>query len=119
MGDRYIFFRAVAWLCIFLAASTCLHDACLARSLHEGIAGGGLKVQAEDSKDDEVPFLLDAPTDSLASEQGTTINPVFKKWWVWALITTAIAVTAVLAGGGGEDKATEESLPDFPDPPDR
>jgi hypothetical protein len=64
------------------------------------------------------PLLFDTPTDSLGAGGDADVKPVHKRWWVWALVTTGIAVLAVLAGGGEEDK-TPEDLPDFPDPPNR
>ena len=64
----------------------------------------------------EDPLLFDTPADSLGTG-GRNIQPLYRRWWVWALVTTAIAVTAVLVGG--DAKEAEEDLPGFPDPPSR
>jgi hypothetical protein len=58
------------------------------------------------------------PTDSLETGDSRSFRSVTRKWWIWALLTTAVAITAVLVGGGEEKKA-EEDLPGFPEPPDR
>jgi hypothetical protein len=110
-------FKALCWLCIGLALSTCTYDACLAQSPEEEATPDSLGVEAEDLRVGEDLLLVDTPADSLETHN-PSIQPLHKKWWVWALVTTAIAVTAVLVGGG-EAKDTEEDLPGFPDPPNR
>jgi hypothetical protein len=110
-------FKVLCWLCIGLALSTCAYDACLAQSPEEGVTPDSLDGGAEDLRVGEEVLLVDTPADTVSST-GQNIQPFHKKWWVWAIVTTAIAVTAVLVGGG-EEKKTEEDLPDFPDPPDR
>jgi len=110
-------FKALCWLCVGLALSTCAYDACLAQSPEEDAIPDSLDVEAEDLQAGQEELLVDTPADTLGSD-GRDIQPLHRKWWVWALVTTAIAVTAVLVGGG-EEKETEENLPDFPDPPDR
>ena len=110
-------FKALCWLCIGLALSTCAYDTCLAQSPEEGVTPDSLEVDAEGLRVGEEILLIDTPADSVGTDS-RDIQPFHKKWWVWALVTTAIAVTAVLVGGG-EEKKTEEDLPDFPDPPDR
>ena len=110
-------FKALCWLCVGLAVSTCTHEACLAQDPVEEPTPDSLAVETMDLEAAEDVLLMDTPGDSPESG-GSNVQPLHKKWWVWALVTTAIAVTAVLVGGG-EEKKTEEDLPGFPDPPTR
>jgi hypothetical protein len=124
-------FKAVCWLCVGLTLSTCSYDLCLAQDTHEGAPPDSLNDESAPASDRPASERVEehiwvnkdaalfAPfSDSLATKSGSSINPLFKKWWFWAFVTTAIALTAVLLGGGEEKKA-EEDLPGFPDPPDR
>ena len=110
-------FKVLCWLCVGLALSTCTYDACLAQSTDEQPTPDSLDVKIENLRTGDDPLLFDTPADSLGTGD-RNIQPLHKKWWVWALVTTAIAITAVLVGGG-EAKETEEDLPGFPDPPNR
>jgi hypothetical protein len=110
-------FKALCWLCIGLALSTCTYDACLAQSPEDEAVPDTVGVKIENLRALEDPLIVDTPADSTGSG-GENVHPLYRKWWVWALVTTAIAVAAVLIGGG-ETKKTEEDLPDFPDPPAR
>jgi hypothetical protein len=110
-------FKALCWLCVGLALTTCMYDACLAQNPEEEATPDSLGVEIEDLEASEDLLLDDTPADSINDGDGIT-QPIYRKWWVWALVTTAIAVTAVLVGGSGA-KETEEDLPGFPDPPAR
>lgn len=110
-------FKVLCWLCVGLALSTCTYEACLAQSPEEEATPDSLGVEIESLQAGEGLLLFDTPADSLGTG-GRNIQPLYRKWWVWALVTTALAVTAVLVGGG-DPKQTEEDLPGFPDPPNR
>jgi hypothetical protein len=109
-------FKVLCWLCIGLALSTCTYEACLAQTTEEETTPDSLGVETETLQAGEDPLLFDTPADSPGTG-GRRIQPLYKRWWVWALVTTAIAVTAVLVGG--DAKEAEEDLPGFPDPPSR
>jgi hypothetical protein len=110
-------FRAFCWFCVVLALSTCAYEACLAQVPEDEAVPDSLDIEVQNLNTGEDPLLLDTPADT-PGEEGRNIQPLYRKWWVWALVTTAIAVTAVLVGGG-DAKETEEDLPGFPDPPNR
>ena len=124
---KHRFFKAMCWLCIGLAISTCTYNACLAQETDQAAPPDSLGGAAEPSLDDVINAIVnedtvfvaaDTPVDSLGSDGDKEVQPVYRKWWVWALVTTGLAVTAVIAGGS-EAKRTEEDLPGFPDPPAR
>ncbi len=110
-------FKALCWLCVGLALSTCTYDACLAQGTGEEVTPDSLGVETGHLQTVEDGLLFDTPADSLGTGDGN-IQPLYEKWWVWALVTTAIAVTAVLVGGG-KKTVPGEDLPGFPDPPNR
>jgi hypothetical protein len=117
MMERRGPYKVLCWLCVGLALSTCTHEVCLARGSEEDTPADSsghfdLSVEHTGTLD---PLLVDTPSDSLGSVE-RNVQPLYKKWWVWALVTTAVAVTAVVIGGG-QAKETEENLPGFPDPP--
>lgn len=110
-------FKALCWLCVGLALSTCTYETCLAQTTGEEATPDSIRGEIKALQTGEDLLLFDTPADSLGTGD-RNIQPLHKKWWVWALVTTAIAITAVLVGGG-EAKETEEDLPGFPDPPNR
>jgi hypothetical protein len=125
MMCNHRFFKAKCWLCVGLALSTCTYEVCLAQPADQKTPPDSLNGAVEPSVEEimhtlvnEDAALVDAPVDTLGSDVDTRVQPVYRKWWAWALVTTGIAVIAVLAGGG-EAKKTEEDLPGFPDPPNR
>jgi hypothetical protein len=125
MKCKHRFFVAMCWLCVGLALSTCTYEVCLAQPADQKTPPDSLGGTVEPSLEEimhtlvnEDAVLVDTPIDSLGSDGDKSVQPVYRKWWVWALVTTGIAVLAVLAGGG-EAKKTEEDLPGFPDPPNR
>jgi hypothetical protein len=111
-------FKFMCCLCVGLALSTCTYELCIAESLEGSPASDATESEAGPVRLMESRFLAETPADSLGSEGETEIKPVYRRWWVWALVTTGIAVLAVLAGGTDEKKV-EEDLPGFPDPPNR
>jgi hypothetical protein len=44
-------------------------------------------------------------------------QPIYKKWWVLALVGAIVAATAAILASG--DEGDREDLPGFPDPPQR
>ena len=124
---NHTLFKAMCWLCIGLAMSTCTYDACLAQDTDRAAPQDSLGGAGEPSLDEVINAIVnedtlllatDTPADSVVSDSDKNAQPVYRKWWVWALVTTGLAVIAVVAGGG-EAKKTEEDLPGFPDPPAR
>jgi hypothetical protein len=120
-------FKAMCWLCIGLAVSTCTYEACLARDVGQDAPADSLGGAVEPSLDEVINAIVnedtmvvgtDAPVDSVGSGGAKQAQPIYRKWWVWALATTGLAVIAAMGGGGGA-KTTEEDLPGFPDPPSR
>jgi hypothetical protein len=111
-------FKALCWFCVGLTLSVCTYDLCLAQDLDELAPPDSLNIETDSLQVGDDLLLFDTPTDSLVTEGGRNIQPFYRKWWVWALVTTAIAVTAVLLENG-QEKETEEDLPGFPDPPNR
>jgi hypothetical protein len=49
-------------------------------------------------------------------EAGT--QPIYGKWWFWAIGAAVLGTTVILLMDG-DDKKAEEDLPDFPPPPER
>jgi hypothetical protein len=96
-----------------LAAEPAIADSLAA----EPVSADSSSTGPEELEINEQIFPYSVLGDSLESDDGPG-EPIYKQWWVWAALMTGIAVTAVLVGGGEEEKQDEE-LPDFPDPPDR
>ena len=118
MRPRRKAFKGLCWLCIGLALSTCTYELCYAQDLEGETPPDSLNVEIQDLRGTEDLLLFDTPADSLGTDGGQNFRSIARKWWIWALVTTAIAITAVLVGGG-EEKKVEEDLPGFPDPPNR
>jgi hypothetical protein len=131
-----LFARAVCWLCVVLMLSLCLGEMCLAQTKEgfdhpdsvstepeqPGIYKTNSPVQSviRDPDADPVPEprLTGADDDSLTAGDESGPQPVYKRWWVWAIAAVAVGVLVALAGGGSSSTA-DEDLPEFPDPPER
>lgn len=137
MMKNPILTRLVCWLCVMAMVGLCLVEAGAAQTLEDS---DDIQLPDSTAVEPETPGIYDtispvqpvgpdstlapseaaspfyAPDDTLsAGENGG--QPVYKRWWVWALAVVAVGVLVGLAGGGSSTK--DEDLPDFPDPPER
>ena len=116
--------RVLCWMCVVLAVSTCTGELCFAQGADSTRTADSTQVELPPPEiyEDVIPVRSITPgaaaDDSLAAGTEETKAPIYRKWWVWALVTIVIGVAVALVAGGTDEKA-DEDLPDFPDPPDR
>ena len=119
--------KAVCLICIALAAHAYTHEICVALSFGDTPAADSTDVQAlvdstaAESRASEMTHVelpFSAESDPLMQANLSKGQPIYRKWWFWA-VCTAAATTAAILLTAGEEKQAEEDLPGFPDPPER
>ena len=127
-------FKALAWICIMLTANVCTYEIGLAQDENPGEPPvPGLTLPVDPAQPDTLGVTQggnQAVSDTIEPNRDLltfpmrgvlpahTDQPVYRKWWFWA-ITTVLITTSVILVTSGSERESREELPDFPEPPER
>jgi hypothetical protein len=118
-------FSFLCWLCVILGFSTCTYEMALAQVGGDASPAdtAAVRTDGRPAQESQVvsgsrlfPFNLqgDIPGDDQLGSQ-----PIHRKWWFLAVGAVLVTTAVMLITGGKEEKAKEEDLPGFPEPPAR